>query len=178
MENVLLGKIENDGKTCSWPEGSREAKVVQIINQMSQPISDELMKSIMNAPLAKCKSDSLFQLSLELGLTLDCIPDDLNLFFIAQDVNTKEATHMLLAPKANNDSEKITELIRMVNNECIGTRTEDNQTVANELFTIIANVVAQYCASDPQYKEAFLNVIKYWEDNIIKENENINKDNK
>jgi len=171
MEEVQLGKVENDGKTCSWPEGSREAQVVQIINQMSQPISEELMKAIMEAPMSKCKSDSLFAFALELGLTLDCIPDDLNILVIAQDDNTKESTKILQVPKKYNEGQRIDNLIQMLSSECVGTREEDGKTVANELFTIIANVCAQYCASDPAYKEAFLNVIKFWEDN-----KNSNKD--
>lgn len=174
VDNVLLGKIDNDGKTCSWPDGSREAQVVQIINQMSQPISDEFMKSIMEAPMAKCKSDSLFTFALEMGLTLDCIPDDLNILIIAQDDNTKESTKILQSPKKYDDAHRINNLIRMLSSECIGVREEDGQSVANELFTIVANVCAQYCAADPAYKEAFLNVIKYWEDN---QNNNNNKDN-
>jgi len=173
MENELLGKIENDGKTCSWPDGSREAQVVQIIDQMSQPISDELMKSIMEAPMAKCKSNSLFTFALEMGLTLDCIPDDLNILIIAQDDNTKESTKILQSPKKYDDAHRINNLIRMLSSECIGVREEDGQSVANELFTIVANVCAQYCAADPAYKEAFLNVIKYWEEN---QNNNNNKE--
>ena len=173
MDNVLLGKIDNDGKTCSWPEGSREAQVVQIINQMSQPISDELMKAIMEAPMSKCKSDSLFKFALEMGLTLDCIPDDLNILVIAQDDNTKESTKILQVPKKYNEGQRINNLIQMLSSECVGTREEDGKTVANELFTVIANVCALYCANDPAYKEAFLNVIKFWEDN---KNNNNNKE--
>lgn len=157
--------MENDNKTCNLPNDSREAQVVQIINEMNKPISDELIKTIMDAPMTKCKSDSLFKFALELGLTLDCIPDDLNLIIIAQDDNTGESTKILSSPKKYNDKQKIDNLIHLLSDECVGVRKEDGKTVANELFTIIANVCAQYCASDSTYKDAFLNVIKYWENN-------------
>lgn len=161
MEEVILGKVEENEKIASWPK-DREAQVNEIIENMSKPIDKDTMDSILNSPMAKCKSDSLFKMTLELGLTLNCIPDDINILFIAQDVNTKEGTHLLLAPQAKNDNNKMSELISMVNTECIGSRTEDGKTVANEIFTIIANVCAQYCASDLQYKEAFLQVVDYW----------------
>ena len=163
MEEITLGK--KDGKICSWAKDSREGQVVDIINEMSNIITPEFMERIMSAPMAKCKSDSLFKFALEIGLTLDCIPNDLNIFCIAQDINTKESTKFILAPDKN-EQDTITEMIKMINTECIGIRKEDNATVATDVFTIIANVVAQYCASDPQYKEAFLKVVKYWEDNM------------
>jgi hypothetical protein len=169
MEEVQLGKIEKDEKILDWPK-DREVQVKEIIEEMSKPITKEFMDSILSAPMAKCKSDSLFKMTLELGLTLNCIPDDINVLFIAQDINTKEGTHLLLAPQAKDESQKMGELINTLNNECIGTRTEDGQTVANEIFTIIANVCAQYCASNPQYKEAFLKVIDYWTE-VLKNNE-------
>lgn len=174
MEEVQFGKVENGEKILNWPK-DREAQVKEIIEEMSKPITKEFMDSILSAPMSKCKSDSLFKLSLELGLTLNCIPDDVNILFIAQDVNTKEGTHLLLAPQAKDENQKISKLINTLNDECIGTRTEDGQTVANDIFTIIANVCAQYCASNPQYKEAFLKVIDYWTD-VLKENEAKNKE--
>ena len=167
MDNVLLGNVENNGKTCNWPTEGRAAQAVEIIKEMSKPIPQELLDDILNAPMAKCKSDSLFKLTLEFGLTLDCLPDNLNILMIAQDIDTKESTKLLVAPKKFTETEKLTEFIKMISGECLGTRQENGKPVANELLTIFANVIAQYCAVDPSYKESFLNAIDYW-DNINK----------
>lgn len=170
-----MGNIENDGKTCSWPKGDRRAQTIEIIKEMSRPISDDVLDKILEAPLAKSKSDSLYKFGLEVGLTLDCIPEDLNVLVIAQDINTGESTKLLVAPKATNTGEVINEMIRTVSNECYGTREENGETVANELFTIFANVIAQYCAGDKKYEDSFINVINYWKNILNAEKEKMNE---
>ena len=167
-DNILLGKVENDVKTCSWPTKDRKVQTLEIIEEMSKPIPDEVLDKILEAPLAKCKSDSLYKFGLEIGLTMDCIPNDLNVLVIAQDINTKESTKLLVTPTAKNVGESIDEMIKTVAAECYGTREENEEIVANELFTIFANVVAQYCAGDKKYEDSFINVVNYWKDILKK----------
>ena len=61
MDNVLLGKLPNDNKTASWPVEGREAKTIQIWNQMQSPIPQDLLERIRTAEIAKCKSEPLYQ---------------------------------------------------------------------------------------------------------------------
>ena len=77
-DNVLLGQIPNDGKTASWPVEGREAKTIQIWNHMQAPIDEELLEKIRTANITKCKSEPLYQWSLETALTLDLVDKDLN----------------------------------------------------------------------------------------------------
>ena len=55
MDNIILGKIPNDGKTASWPIEGREAKTIEIWNQMQSPIPQELLEKIRTSDIAKSK---------------------------------------------------------------------------------------------------------------------------
>lgn len=167
MENIILGKVENNGKTCSWPTSEREAQTIQILKDMSSPIDEDLLEKIKNSDIVKCKSDALYQWGLENSLTLEMLSDKLNVIMIAQDAETKEVTHLCTVAnelKGKTDpTYKINELIKMVNEVSIGHRMENGNVVANELFTVIANVVAIYCGSSKSNYESFKESVKYWE---------------
>lgn len=172
MENVILGKVENDGKTCSWPTPEREAQTIKILKDMSSPIDKDLLEKIKKSDLVNCKSDALYQWGLENSLTLEMLSDKLNVIMIAQDAETKEVTHLCtVANEINGNislSHKINELIKMVNDVSIGQRQENGNIVANELFTIIANVVAIYCGSSESNYDSFKESVKYWKDQFGK----------
>lgn len=169
-ENILLGKIENDDKICSWPTPEREAQTIEIINNMQQPIPQELLDNIKNSDLVKIKSKSLYQWGLETALTLENIDKDINLFMIAEDPKTGETTHICHSCDSENLEQRIDKLIRMFDKVCDGTRNDNDKPIANEIFTIIANVCAAYCAKSEDTFKSFMHVVKYYID-IKKESE-------
>ena len=178
MENKILGEIKNDGKTASWPVEGREAKTIQIWNHMQAPIDEELLEKIRTANITKCKSEPLYQWSLETALTLDLVDKDLNIVMLAGDPKTGESTCLLHSCETDDPEKRIDKLIRLFDKECTGHRTlEDGQVVSNELFTVIANIVAMYAATKQEYEDSFMNCLNYWKEKVRKNPEDFNKDN-
>ena len=176
MEGELLGKITNDGKTASWPIEGREAKTIQIWNHMQAPIDEELLEKIRTAEITKCKSEPLYQWSLETALTLDLVDKDLNIVMLAGDPKTGESTCLLHSCETDDPEKRVDKLIRLFDKECTGNRKlPDGQVVSNELFTIIANIVAMYAASKQEYEDSFMNCLNYWKDRVRKNPENFDK---
>ena len=176
-DNVILGQIPNDGKTASWPIKGREAKTIQIWNQMQSPIPQDLLERIRTANITKTKSDALYQWSLETALTMDYVDKDLNIVMLAGDLKTGESTCLLHSCETDDPEKRIDKLIRLFDKECAGRRTlEDGLVVSNELLTIIANVVAMYSAVKQEYEDSFMNCLNYWKEKVKKNPENFNKD--
>ena len=176
MENKILGEIKNDGKTASWPIEGREAKTIQIWNQMQSPIPKDLLERIRTADIAKCKSEPLYQWSLETALTMDYVDKDLNIVMLAGDPKTGESTYLLHSCETDDPEKRIDKLIPLFNKECAGRRTlEDGQVVSNELLTIMANVVAMYSAAKQEYEDSFMNCLNYWKERIRKNPEDFDK---
>ena len=176
-ENIMLGQIPNDGKTASWPIEGREAKTIQIINQMQEPIPDYLLEKIRTSDIAKAKSDPLFRWSLETALTMNYVDKDLNIVMLASDPKTNESTCILYSCETDDPETRIDKLIKLFDKECAGRRTlPDGQVVSNELLTIIANVVAMYSAAKPEYEESFMNALNYWKNKMKEHPENYNPD--
>lgn len=166
MEEIMLGKIPNDVKTCSWPQPGREAQTIKIWNRMQEPIPDDLLEKIRTAEITKCKSNALYEWALEIGLTLDFIDKDLNVIMIAHDPKTNESTQILHCCESEDPYTRVDKLIRTLDKECVGSREENGQKCASELFTIIANVVAAYCANDEQYEKSFKDVVEFWRNKL------------
>ena len=176
MENKILGEIKNDGKTASWPIDGREAKTIQIWNHMQAPIDEELLEKIRTANITKCKSEPLYQWSLETALTLDLVDKDLNIVMLAGDPKTGESTCLLHSCETDESEKRIDKLIRLFDKECAGNRKlEDGQVVSNELLTVIANVVAMYAAVKQEYEDSFMNCLNYWKEKVRKNPEDFNK---
>jgi len=176
MENKILGEIKNDGKTASWPVEGREAKTIQIWNHMQAPIDEELLEKIRTANITKCKSEPLYQWSLETALTLDLVDKDLNIVMLAGDPKTGESTCLLHSCETEDSEKRIDKLIRLFDKECAGNRKlEDGQVVSNELLTVIANVVAMYAAVKQEYEDSFMNCLNYWKEKVRKNPEDFDK---
>ena len=176
MENKILGEIKNDGKTASWPVEGREAKTIQIWNHMQAPIDEELLEKIRTAEITKCKSEPLYQWSLETALTLDLVDKDLNIVMLAGDPKTGESTCLLHSCETDESEKRIDTLIRLFDKECAGNRKlEDGQVVSNELLTVIANVVAMYAAVKQEYEDSFMNCLNYWKEKVRKNPEDFDK---
>ena len=168
-DNVLLGQIPNDGKTASWPVEGREAKTIQIWNHMQAPIDEDLLEKIRTANITKCKSEPLYQWSLETALTLDLVDKDLNIVMLAGDPKTGESTCLLHSCETDDPEKRVDKFIRLFDKECAGTRKlSDGQVVSNELLTTIANVVAMYAAVKQEYEESFMSCLNYWKDRVRK----------
>ena len=177
MENKILGEIKNDGKTASWPIEGREAKTIQIWNEMQSPIPKDLLERIRTSDIAKSKSDPLFRWSMETALTMDYVDKDLNIVMLAGDPKTGESTCLLYSCETDESEKRIDKLIRLFDKECAGNRKlEDGQVVSNELLTVIANVVAMYAAVKQEYEDSFMNCLNYWKEKVRKNPENFNKD--
>ena len=177
MENKILGQIPNDGKTASWPIDGREAKTIQIWNEMQSPIPKDLLERIRTSDIAKSKSDPLFRWSMETTLTMDYVDKDLNIVMLAGDPKTGESTCLLHSCETDDSEKRIDKLIYLFDKECAGRRTlPDGQIVSNELLTIIANVVAMYAAVKQEYEDSFMNCLNYWKEKVRKNPENFNKD--
>ena len=175
MDNMILGKIPNDGKTASWPIEGREAKTIEIWNQMQSPIPPELLEKIRTSDIAKSKSEALFQWSMETALTMDYVDKDLNIVMLAGDPKTGESTCLLYSCETDDSEERIDKLIRLFDKECAGRRTlPDGQVVSNELLTILANVVAMYSAAKQEYEDSFMNCLNYWKTKMREHPENYN----
>ena len=178
MEGELLAKISNDGKTASWPVEGREAKTIQIWNHMQAPIPQDLLERIRTAEITKCKSEPLYQWSLETSLTMDYVDKDLNIVMLAEDPKTGESTCLLHSCETDDPEKRVDKLIRLFDKECAGTRKlPDGQSVSNELLTTIANVVAMYASVKQEYEDSFMSCLNYWKDRVRKNPENFNKDN-
>ena len=176
-DNVLLGQIPNDGKTASWPVEGREAKTIQIWNHMQAPIDEELLEKIRTANITKCKSEPLYQWSLETALTLDLVDKDLNIVMLAGDPKTGESTCLLHSCETDDPEKRVDKLIRLFDKECAGRRTlNDGQVVSNELLTTIANVVAMYASVKQEYEDSFMNCLNYWKSKIKENPQDYNKD--
>ena len=167
-ENIIIGNF-ND-KTCSWPTPEREAQTIKIINDMNNPIPKELLEKVQSSEMVNIKSDSLYQWALETALSLECVDKDINLLMIAEDVNTGEVTHVCHAAGTNDVQKRIDTLIRMVDKASQGRRNENNEPVANEIFTIIANICGVYCAQSPETLQSFMKVIEYYTKLLNKDN--------
>jgi len=168
-DNILLGQIPNDGKTASWPVEGREAKTIQIWNHMQAPIDEELLEKIRTANITKCKSEPLYQWSLETGLTLDLVDKDLNIVMLAGDPKTGESTCLLHSCETDDPEKRVDKLIRLFDKECAGNRKlPDGQVVSNELLTTIANVVAMYASVKQEYEDSFMSCLNYWKDRVRK----------
>ena len=176
-DNILLGQIPNDGKTASWPVDGREAKTIQIWNHMQAPIDKELLEKIRNSEIAKCKSEPLYQWSLETALTLDLVDKDLNIVMLVGDPKTGESTCLLHSCETDDPEKRVDKLIRLFDKECAGRRTlNDGQVVSNELLTVIANIVAMYAATKQEYEDSFMNCLNYWKSKIKENPQDYNKD--
>ena len=169
MEGELLGKISNDGKTAAWPVEGREAKTIQIWNHMQAPIDEELLEKIRTANITKCKSEPLYQWSLETALTMDYVDKDLNIVMLAGDPKTGESTCLLHSCETDDPEKRVDKLIRLFDKECAGNRKlPDGQVVSNELLTTIANVVAMYASVKQEYEDSFMSCLNYWKDRVRK----------
>ena len=177
MENKILGQIPNDGKTASWPIDGREAKTIQIWNEMQSPIPKDLLERIRTSDIAKTKSDPLFRWSMETALTMDYVDKDLNIVMLAGDPKTGESTCLLHSCETDDSEKRIDKLIRLFDKGCVGNRTlSDGELTSNELLTIIANVVAMYAAVKQEYEDSFMNCLNYWKEKVRKNPEDFNKD--
>ncbi len=177
MEGELLGKISNDGKTAAWAVEGREAKTIQIWNKLQEPIPEYLLERIRTAEIAKCKSEPLYQWSLETSLSMDYVDKDLNIVMLAGDPKTGESTCLLHSCETDESEKRIDKLIRLFDKECAGNRKlEDGQVVSNELLTVIANVVAMYAAVKQEYEDSFMSCLNYWKDRVRKNPKDFNKD--
>ena len=176
MENKILGQIPNDGKTASWPIDGREAKTIQIWNEMQSPIPKDLLERIRTSDITKSKSDPLFRWSMETTLTMDYVDKDLNIVMLAGDPKTGESTCLLHSCETDNSEKRIDKLIRLFDKECAGHRTlSDGELTSNELLTIIANVVAMYAAVKQEYEDSFMNCLNYWKEKVRKNPEDFDK---
>ena len=169
MENIILGQIPNDGKTASWPVEGREAKTIQIWNQMQAPIPQDLLEIIRTAEITKCKSEPLYQWSLETALTLDLLEKDLNIIMLVEDPKTGESTSLLHSCETDDPEKRVDKLIRLIEKECRGGRNLKNGTrVSNELLTIICNMAAMYSATNKEYEDSFMDCLNYWKEKVRK----------
>ena len=176
METKILGNIPNDGKTASWPIKGREAKTIQIWNHMQAPIDEELLEKIRTAEITKCKSEPLYQWSLETALTFDLVDKDLNIVMLAGDPKTGESTCLLHSCETDDPETRVDKLIRLFDKECAGNRKlPDGQVVSNELLTTIANVVAMYASVKQEYEDSFMSCLNYWKDRVRKNPEDFDK---
>ena len=169
MDNIILGKIDNDGKTCSWPLPGREAETIHILENLQKSIPKELLDNIKNSSIVNIKSKSLYQWALETSLSLECVDKDINVLMIAEDIKTGEVTHICHTGESDDQQIRIDRLIKMLDKVSRGNITENNEPIANEIFTIIANVCAAYCAQSVENLGSFMKVVEYYT-NLIKEN--------
>ena len=113
------------------------------------------------------KSEPLKSFMTEMFLTLnsDIIKNNIDFIIIARDKNSKEIIDYANPFKNVSQNERMKRLIDLVDTACIGVGKDGN---ANDLMTIIGNVMARYCASDSGCEQSFNELINFWKEQLKK----------
>ena len=162
--------MENNGRTCLWPiyVDKETHEIIDTVTGLMRPIEPhlvELCKTMIKD--SKVDSESLKTFMTEMYLTLNSgtIKDNIDFLIIACDNNTKEIIDFVNPSPKVPQNERMKRLIDLLDNACTGVGTDGN---ANELMTIIGNVMARYCASDSGCEQSFNELIKFWKEQLKK----------
>lgn len=159
-----------EGKTCLWPiyVDKETHEIIDTVTNMMRPI-DPKMVSLCKQMIdeSKTESDSLKTFMTEMYLTLnsDILKDKIDFIILACDKNTKEVIDFTNPSTKVPQNERMKRLIDLIDIACTGISSGGN---ANDLMTIIGNVMARYCASDSGCELSFNELINFWKEQLKK----------
>lgn len=162
--------MENNGRTCLWPIyiDKETHKIIDTVTNLMKPV-DPKMVSLCKQMIdeSKAESDSLKTFMTEMYLTLnsDVIKDKIDFIILACDKNTKEIIDFVNPSTKVPQNERMKRLIDLMDTACAGVASDGN---ANDLMTIIGNVMARYCASDSGCEQSFNELINFWKEQLKK----------
>lgn len=162
--------MENNGRTCLWPiyVDKETHKIIDTVTNLMKPV-DPKMVSLCKQMIdeSKTESDSLKTFMTEMYLTLnsDVIKDKIDFIILACDKNTKEIIDFVNPSTNVPQNERMKRLIDLMDTACVGVASDGN---ANDLMTIIGNVMARYCASDSGCEQSFNELINFWKEQLKK----------
>ena len=156
-----------ENKTALWPiyVDKDTHQIIDTVTNLMRPI-DPKMVSLCKKMIddANVESESLKSFMTEMFLTLnsDIIKNNIDFIIIACDKNSKEIIDYVNPSKNVSQNERMKRLIDLVDTACIGIGADGN---ANDLMTIIGNVMARYCASNTSYEKSFNELVNFWKNN-------------
>ena len=162
--------MENNGRTCLWPiyVDKETHKIIDTVTNLMKPV-DHKMVSLCKQMIdeSKTESDSLKTFITEMYLTLnsDVIKDKIDFIILACDKNTNETIDFVNPSTKVPQNERMKRLIDLMDTACVGVASDGN---ANDLMTIIGNVMARYCASDSGCEQSFNKLINFWKEQLKK----------
>ena len=162
--------MENNGRTCLWPiyVDKETHEIIDTVTNLMKPV-DPKMVSLCKQMIdeSKAESDSLKTFMTEMYLTLnsDVIKDKIDFIILACDKNTKEIIDFVNPSTKVPQNERMKRLIDLMDTACVGVASNGN---ANDLMTIIGNVMARYCASDSDCEQSFNKLINFWKEQLKK----------
>lgn len=158
--------IVNEGLTALWPiyVDKETGKIIDTVTNMMRPVDPIIIKSCQEM-CKNVQSDALRTLMIEFMLTFnnDLIKDNVEFILIAHDTKTQEMTDFANPSDKMEYNERMSHLINLVENIVTA---NDGSGYANMYMTILANVVARYCAESEENKESFNKVIEFWKDKL------------
>lgn len=162
-ESINIDKIH---RTALWPiyVDKETGKIIDTVTNMMRPV-DPKMVELCKKLTEGTESDSLKRFMSEMFLTCnsDLIKDYIDFIIIACDTKTHEIIDFVNPPQTVDHNERMGRLIDLTEAAAIGSDKNGN---ANEFMTIISNVVARYCASDPSNYDSFKQIIEFWKNKI------------
>ena len=159
--------MNNEGRTALWPiyVDKDTGKIIDTVTNMSRPI-DPLLVEYARKMTEGIDSEHLKKFVTEMMLTLRCEPikNHVDCILIGYDRENGESVNMINPTSIiePNDNLRMERLIETMESACVGKGADDN---ANDVMTIISNVVARYCALDQSNLESFMNVVDFWRKN-------------
>lgn len=156
-----------ENKTALWPiyVDKDTHQIIDTVTNLMRPI-DPKMVSLCKKMIddSNVESESLKSFMTEMFLTLnsDIIKNNIDFIIIACDKNSKEIIDFVNPSTKVPQNERMKRLIDLVDTACIGVGIDGN---ANDLMTIIGNVMARYCASDTSYEKSFNELVNFWKNN-------------
>lgn len=162
--------MENNDRTCLWPiyVDKETHEIIDTVTNLMKPVDPKIVslcKQMIDE--SKAESDSLKTFMTEMYLTLnsDVIKDKIDFIILACDKNTKEIIDFVNPSTKVPQNERMKRLIDLMDTACAGVASDGN---ANDLMTIIGNVMARYCASDSGYEQSFNELINFWKEQLKK----------
>lgn len=156
-----------ENKTALWPiyVDKDTHQIIDTVTNLMKPIDPKMVslcKKMIDDSNVESESLKLFMTEMFLTLNSDIIKNNIDFIIIACDKNSKEIIDFVNPSTKVPQNERMKRLIDLVDTACIGVGTDGN---ANDLMTIIGNVMARYCASDTSYEKSFNELVNFWKNN-------------
>lgn len=159
-----------EGKTCLWPiyVDKETHEIIDTVTNLMKPVDPNMVslcKKMIDDSRTESKSLQAFMTEMYLTLNSDVIKNKIDFLILACDRDTKEIIDFANPSENVAHDERIKRLINLVDEACSGANVDGN---ANNLMTIIGNVMARYCASDAGCEQSFNELVQFWKTQLHK----------